>query len=121
MSTIMDKLSAISVCTALGQSTRMDVVKALVKAGQTGLPAGDLSTQLKTTHNLMSSHLKRLTEAELVSAERQGRNIIYRVRFDTLRRLLQFLMKDCCQGHPDIVTGLMAGSQPASQILEISE
>ncbi|MEL6686593.1 MAG: metalloregulator ArsR/SmtB family transcription factor [Pseudomonadota bacterium] len=107
----MDKSSALQVCTALGQSTRMDVVQALVRAGHEGLPAGDLSSRLDISHNLMSSHLKRLTEAGLVSSDRQGRNIIYRVRFDTLRGLLQFLMKDCCQGHPDIVGTLNLNPQ----------
>ena len=88
----------------------MDVVQALVKAGQPGLPAGELSARLKIPHNLMSNHLRRLSEAQLVSSDRQGRNIIYRIRFDTLRGLLSFLMTDCCQGHPDVMDSLISSN-----------
>ena len=107
----MDKLDAISICTALGQSTRMDVVRALVRAGGVGLPAGEISDRLGVSHNLLSSHLNRLTAAKLVSSEREGRSIRYKARFDTLRGLLGFLMHDCCQGLPEIVDGLSDLSQ----------
>ncbi|MEM7728879.1 MAG: helix-turn-helix domain-containing protein [Pseudomonadota bacterium] len=115
MSTTMDKSLALTVCTALGQSVRMDVVRALVRAGDDGLPAGVIADAVGVSHNLLSSHLGRLGAAELVSSERRGRSIIYRARYDTLRGLLAFLMHDCCQGRADVLDGLMDGLPTAIQ------
>jgi DNA-binding transcriptional ArsR family regulator len=57
-------------------------------------------------HNTMSAHLAALHAAGLASSEREGRVIRYRTRFDTLRDLITFLMRDCCQGAPEIVGDL---------------
>lgn len=104
----MDKSLALKIFTALGQSTRMDVVRTLVQAGDAGMAAGAISSHLDVSHNLLSSHLTRLESANLVASERQGRMIIYRVRFDTLRGVLAFLLHDCCQGHPAILKDILS-------------
>ena len=33
---------------------------------------------------------------------RESRSIIYTARYDALRGLVQFLLEDCCGGHPEI-------------------
>jgi ArsR family transcriptional regulator, arsenate/arsenite/antimonite-responsive transcriptional repressor len=59
-------------------------------------------------HNTMSAHLAVLSADGLASSEREGRVIRYRARYDTLRDLITFLMRDCCQGAPEIVGDLPA-------------
>lgn len=46
----------------------------------------------------LSFHLKELTNAGLVSQERQGRHLIYRAEFDHMSALLGYLTENCCQG-----------------------
>jgi hypothetical protein len=39
-----------------------------------------------------------LVQAGLLSSERQGRMIIYRVDFAAMDQLLKYLLENCCQG-----------------------
>ena len=53
--------------------------------------------------------LKMLERAGLVQSERESRLIHYRADYAGMRRLLTFLMQDCCQGAPEMCSDLMAG------------
>ena len=106
----MEMKTALACFGALSQETRLDTVKLLVRAGDAGLPAGEIATQLGVSANLMSAHLAKLGTAQLVTAERDGRSIIYRANYDTLRNIIGFLMQDCCSGVPEIV-GELATAQ----------
>lgn len=46
----------------------------------------------------LSFHLKELTNAGLVSRERDGRHLIYRAAFERMNGLLACLTENCCQG-----------------------
>ena len=47
----------------------------------------------------MSSHLKILATAGLIKSQRDGRSIVYKADYDTVRELVLFLMEDCCAGN----------------------
>ena len=64
--------------------------------------AGDLSAELEIPKNTMSFHLKELQNAGMISAERNGRSITYRLEEDGIRDLMQFLTEDCCKGRPEL-------------------
>ncbi|EXL03003.1 ArsR/SmtB family transcription factor [Aquamicrobium defluvii] len=98
----MDKREALSALSALGQDTRLEVFRLLVRAGREGVSAGQVATQLGAVQNTMSSHLKVLTHAGLIHAERDGRTIRYVADMTGFRDLLSFLMEDCCNGSPDL-------------------
>ena len=42
--------------------------------------------------------LKELMQADLISQERNGRNLIYRAQFDRMNAVLTYLSQNCCQG-----------------------
>lgn len=48
----------------------------------------------------MSFHLKDLANADLVVANRRGRNVIYAADYAGVRALVETLLIDCCQGDP---------------------
>ena len=106
----MEMESALDCFAALSQETRLETVKLLVRAGNAGLPAGEIARQLGVSSNLMSAHLSKLDHAGLVSSERDGRSIIYRANYETLRGVIEFLMADCCCGVPEIVGDFAADS-----------
>jgi DNA-binding transcriptional ArsR family regulator len=58
----------------------------------------------------MSVHLAILTRASLVSARKQGRSIIYAVDLEGTRKLLAYLVEDCCGGKPDVCRPLIASA-----------
>lgn len=85
---------------ALAQPTRLEIFRALVVAGSSGLAAGAIAEQLCVAPAVLSFHLKALRFAELVDSETQGRFVIYRARYDTMNRLLAFLTENCCANSP---------------------
>jgi DNA-binding transcriptional ArsR family regulator len=97
---------------SLSQETRLNALRALVKAGHDGMPAGILAEQLDVAPPTLSFHLKDLEHAGLIRARRDGRQIRYRADFDGLRSLLDFLTEDCCQGNPAICGPRRARSSP---------
>jgi protein-tyrosine-phosphatase/DNA-binding transcriptional ArsR family regulator len=80
---------------ALGQTTRLAVVRSLLKAHPDGINAGDIARLCDVAHNTLSAHLNVLTNAGLVTVERRGREMNYRVELKRLRSLVRSLAKDC--------------------------
>jgi DNA-binding transcriptional ArsR family regulator len=94
----MKELDVVRSLAALAQEVRLRVFRALVVAGQDGLTPGVILDKLGLTPALLSFHLKELVQAGLVTQERQGRNLIYRVSFDSMNELLAYLTQNCCAG-----------------------
>ena len=83
---------------ALAQEARLRAFRALVVAGPDGLTPSALAEQLGIAANTLSFHLKELTNADLITQERQGRNLVYRASFEAMNSLLGYLTENCCQG-----------------------
>ena len=98
----MDKKSALAALSALGQDTRLEVFRLLVKAGGEGVPAGEIASRLGTLKNTTSAHLKVLDHAGLVRTEREGRTIRYIAAMTGFRDLLAFLMEDSRTGRSEL-------------------
>jgi ArsR family transcriptional regulator len=81
---------------ALGNPTRLRVYRALVRAGDAGLPVGRLQDKLKLAASTLSHHLHRLILTGLVTQERQGTTLICRADYPAMRGLLGFLADECC-------------------------
>lgn len=86
--------------TALGQGTRLELMRDLLAAGPSGLPAGEIAMRLGVPGSTLSFHLKALEAAGLVAATRQGRSLVYAAQVARLRALLAFLAEACCGGDP---------------------
>lgn len=87
---------------ALSQETRLGLMRLLATAGASGMAAGELATRLHQSPSTLSFHLSALEAAGLVQSTRQGRHIIYAVRFAGLRALFAFLTETCCSRRPDL-------------------
>ena len=94
----MKETKVIRALGALAQEARLRAFRALVVAGPEGLTPTALAEQLGIAANTLSFHLKELMNAELISQERQGRNLVYRASFDAMNELLGYLTENCCQG-----------------------
>jgi DNA-binding transcriptional ArsR family regulator len=94
----MEKQDVIAALAALAQETRLDVFRALVQAGGEGLTPSALSKSLGIPSATLSFHLKELKNSRLLSAERNGRSLLYRADFDSTKELLAYLAENCCQG-----------------------
>lgn len=111
----MESIDAISALSALAQHTRLDTFRLLVRNEPDGVAAGELARLVDVPQNTMSAHLSVLTRAGLVTGERQSRSIIYRANLPALQELTLFLVKDCCNGHPDLCAPLIRSLEPCCQ------
>lgn len=87
---------------ALGQEHRLRLVRILVTAGPDGMAAGCLADAVGVSGTNLSFHLKALRHAGLIQSRRAGRSIRYSAAYPVLSGLIQFLMRDCCQGRPEV-------------------
>jgi DNA-binding transcriptional ArsR family regulator len=97
----MEKTDAIAALAALAQDNRLDVFRLLVKAGHTGVAAGQVAKTLGLPPNTLSFHFDRLRQAGLVTVRRESRSLIYAAQFDTMNALVEFLTENCCAGVAD--------------------
>lgn len=103
----MESDSAIDALSALAQHTRLETFRLLVAQEPHGLPAGEIARRLGVPQNTLSAHLAILTRAGLVSVERQSRSMIYRAQLASVQQLVMFLLKDCCNGQPELCAPLV--------------
>ena len=82
----MEITNAIASFAALSQDTRLKAFKLLVSHEPEGLPAGEIARQLSVPHS---------------------RQIIYRASLSHMDNVIQFLLQDCCAGHPKLCASLM--------------
>ena len=104
---------ALSALAALGQPTRLDVFRLLMRHEPTGLSAGAIAGGIGCPQNTLSAHLSILARAGLIRGTREGRSIVYRADVDGMRTLLRFLVTDCCDGHPELCGFAEATSKPS--------
>lgn len=91
---------------ALSQETRVDLLRLLAGAGESGLAAGEIAEALRVAPSTLSFHLAALEHAGLVRSVRQGRRVIYSARLAGLRALFEFLTETCCAGRPELCAEL---------------
>jgi ArsR family transcriptional regulator len=96
-----DEERVIQQLAALAQTSRLNIFRELIKVFDAaredhGLAAGELALRMKLPPPTLSFHLKELTRAGLVSSEKKGRSVIYRVNRENIRSLIDFLLEDCC-------------------------
>jgi ArsR family transcriptional regulator len=108
----MESEAAILALAALAQSTRLDVFRLLVKHEPDGLAAGDIAKALAVPQNTMSSHLAILSRAGLVTAQRFGRSIVYRAELARFQEVVLFMLRDCCDGRPEICAPVIESLTP---------
>ena len=111
----MDMESSVGTLFALAQPTRLEVFRMLVRREPEGLAAGEIAKFLNVPHNTLSTHLAILERAELISSERKSRSIVYRVDLMTVRSLIVYLLKDCCDGRPELCQLLLDDLSPCCQ------
>ncbi|MCL2657378.1 MAG: metalloregulator ArsR/SmtB family transcription factor [Betaproteobacteria bacterium] len=105
----MNEAQALDAFASLSQETRLRIVRLLVIAGPDGLSAGAIGQAMDgASSSRMSFHLSHLEHAGLVASRREGRSIIYSAAFAALADLAAFLMRDCCQGHPEVCVPAVA-------------
>lgn len=83
---------------ALGNPTRLSILRLLVQGHEKGTPAGTIQAEVGIPASTLSHHLACLAGTGLVNVEREGTTLRYRPDFTILRGLMDYLWEDCCRG-----------------------
>ena len=117
----MEERQALTRLSAIAHETRLAIFRLLVQQGPDGVPAGEIAQRLAVAPPTLSFHLKELERAGLIQATRKQRQIIYAADYAGMRALIDFIMRDCCQGHPELCGGMsMSGCDAVNCVREIA-
>lgn len=108
----MKQSRVLNALAALANEHRLAAVRLIVPKGAEGLTAGEIGTALDLSASRLSFHLNALETAGLITSERKGRHICYRVNYIALRDLIGYLLTDCCGDHPEICAPLLGCASP---------
>ena len=94
----MDRKLAARCLAELGNLTRLDIYRLLVRAGPPGLNITDIQTRLDVPASTLAFHLLGLVGAGLVAQEKIGRTVICRAQYHRMDAVIEFLSEHCCEG-----------------------
>ena len=92
---------------ALGNPTRLKIYRALVRAGEAGMPVGKLQDRLKVAPSTLSHHIKTLLTVGLISQVRESTTLICHANYVDHARARRFprcrmlRRRSCEQGDED--------------------
>jgi ArsR family transcriptional regulator, arsenate/arsenite/antimonite-responsive transcriptional repressor len=94
----MEVKEAVHALAALAHEHRLKLYRLLVEAGPAGLSAGVIAQKLKLPASSLTFHLQHLHRAELITQQRNSRQLIYAADFAVMNGLVDYLTENCCTG-----------------------
>jgi ArsR family transcriptional regulator, arsenate/arsenite/antimonite-responsive transcriptional repressor len=82
----------------LGNLTRLDIYRLLVRAGPAGLNVSEIRARLGIPMSTLVFHLRGLVTAQLILQEKIGREMICRAHYRQVNAVVEFLRENCCKG-----------------------
>ena len=98
MNMIPNETIAADILGALGNETRLQVFRLLVRAGRDGMNIGQIQDHLGTAPSTLAHHIQTLVHAGLVVQDKQGREVICSANFETMENIVAYLTDECCKG-----------------------
>ena len=87
---------AANILAKIGNPTRLQIVRLLVRAGDEGLPVGMIQKKLKIPGSTLTHHISHLKSAGVIRQQRQHATLICTMEYDVLRNLVDYLTEECC-------------------------
>ena len=81
---------------ALGNPTRLEIFRMLMKAGPQGSSVGAIRESLDIPGSTLSHHISKLVSSGLLSQQRDSRTLVCRVENENMDDLMEFLVQNCC-------------------------
>jgi DNA-binding transcriptional ArsR family regulator len=110
----MQSKQAVTLLSALAQSSRLAVYRLLIEHAPDGLAASAIAQKLDLANATLSFHLKELSHAGLVASRQAGRFIYYSPVIAAMNELIGYLTDHCCSQSEGACTMGRAASKPAT-------
>lgn len=88
----MEAEDTLGTLTALANETRLKVYRVLAGAGDEGMKAKDIATEVEVPPTSLSGHLAILARAGVVTLQKRGTAKIYRAQPDRIKALAKLLV-----------------------------
>ena len=92
--------TAASLLSQMGNITRLKIVRELVRAGESGMPVGEIRNILDIPNSTLSHHLSHLRNVGMVRQEREGTVLRCFIDFERIDGIVSFLTEECCAADP---------------------
>ena len=93
----MDTIEIAKSLAELGNETRLDVFRLLVKAEPNGLTISEIANRHNLAASTLAFHLKGLVSADLVTQAKQGRSVVCRANLNRINSIVEILQAECCR------------------------
>ncbi|MDA0353150.1 MAG: helix-turn-helix domain-containing protein [Chloroflexi bacterium] len=101
----MDREAAAEAMDALGHEARLEIFRALVRAGDPGLSVAEVQARLSgMPRSTLAHHLQKLVAARLVVQEKVGASVVTRANFEVMRAVVGYLVDECCVEEGAVLT-----------------
>ena len=87
---------AANILAKIGNPTRLQIVRMLVRAGDDGLAVGTIQKQLGIPGSTLTHHIAHLKSAGVIRQQRHQATLICTMQYDLLRELVDYLTEECC-------------------------
>jgi DNA-binding transcriptional ArsR family regulator len=94
--TIMELETAALQLEALGNPTRLEIFRNLMKTGPQGSSVGAIRESLDIPGSTLSHHIAKLVSAGLLTQQRDSRTLVCKVENESMDDLMEFLVHNCC-------------------------
>ena len=92
----MNLETAANILSKIGNPTRLQIVRLLVRAGDEGLPVGAIQKKLNIPGSTLTHHIGHLKSAGVIHQQRQQATLICKMEYSVLTRLIEYLTDECC-------------------------
>ena len=109
MSEALDPEVAAQGFAAVGSDSRLRVLRALVRAGRSGLNISEIQQRTGIAASTLAHHLRFLNSGGLITQHKQGRSVLNRADYARIEALAEFLTTECCVDEADACCDLPQG------------
>jgi DNA-binding transcriptional ArsR family regulator len=81
---------------SIGSPIRLKIYRTLIRAGADGMACGALQQKVGMPASTLSHHLRLLRQSGLITQERLGTTLLCRANYSAMRRLVGYLVDECC-------------------------
>ena len=92
----MELKNAANILSKIGNTTRLKIVRLLVRAGDEGLPVGVIQKSLDMPGSTLTHHISHLKSAGIIHQHRQQATLICTVDYQVINDLVAYLTEECC-------------------------
>ena len=107
----MEAFDEVEALAALAHQGRVAVFRLLARRGPGGVRPSEIAESLHLKPNTLSVYVTTLARAGLVTSERVGKSVYYRIDLERTGALVHYLVADCCRGRPEICAPFAAYGQ----------